>query len=67
MVLGVAITAAGIFGSFYKVTSPTLLAPWAAIAWGALGLVYMAVVRGREPASNVLSDLSSGGEGTPRG
>jgi amino acid transporter len=67
VVLGVAITAAGIFGSFYKVTSPTLLAPWAAIAWGALGLVYMAVVRGREPASNVLPDLSSGGEGTPRG
>jgi hypothetical protein len=61
VVLGVAITAAGIFGSFYKVTSPTLLAPWAAVIWGALGLVYMAMVKGREPASQVLSDLSSDG------
>ena len=59
VVLGVAITAAGIFGSFYKVTSPTLLAPWAAVIWGVLGLVYMAIVKGREPASQVLSDLSS--------
>jgi amino acid transporter len=59
VVLGVAITAAGIFGSFYKVTSPTLLAPWAAVIWGALGLVYMTMVKGREPASRVLSDLSS--------
>jgi amino acid transporter len=59
IVLGVAITAAGIFGSFYKVTSPTLLAPWAAVIWGALGLLYMTLVKGREPASRVLTDLSS--------
>ncbi len=66
VVLGVAITAAGIFGSFYKVTSPTLLAPWAAVTWGVLGLLYMAVVKGREPASQVLSDLSSDGDGAAR-
>jgi amino acid transporter len=63
-VLGIAITAGGIFGSFYKVTSPTLVGPWAAIAWFVLGFVYMAVVKGREPASRALADLHSG-EGPP--
>lgn len=57
--LGIAITAAAIFGSFYKVTSPTLLAPWYAVIWFVLGLVYMVVVKGREPASETLADLRS--------
>ena len=60
VILGIAITAAGIFGSFYKVTSPTLLAPWGAVIWFALGLLYMLAVRGREPASRALPDLHSG-------
>jgi amino acid transporter len=60
-ILGIAITGAGIFGSFYKVTSPILLAPWAAVIWAVLGLLYMAIVRGREPASRALSDLHSEG------
>ena len=55
--VGVAITAAAIFGSFYKVTSPTLLAPWAAVIWFAIGLIYMFLVKGREPASDALADL----------
>ena len=55
--VGIAITAAAIFGSFYKVPSPTILAPWYALAWGAIGFVYMLVVKGREPASDALSDL----------
>jgi amino acid transporter len=59
-ILGIVITAAAIFGSFYKVTSPTLLAPWSAVIWFALGLLYMAAVKGREPASRALSDLHSG-------
>ncbi|HEU5225146.1 MAG TPA: hypothetical protein VFV29_05010, partial [Actinomycetota bacterium] len=59
-ILGLAITAAAIYGSFYKVTSPTLIAPWAAVFWFALGLVYMAAVKGREPASEALDDLRSG-------
>ena len=57
VILGVAITAAGIWGSFYKVPSPTLLAPWSAVIWFALGIVYMLAVKGREPASDVLEDL----------
>ncbi len=40
--VGIVITAAAIFGSFYKVTSPTLLAPWSAVIWCAIGLVVHA-------------------------
>ena len=58
-VLGIAITGAAIFGSFYKVPSPTILAPIYALAWAAVGLVYMLLVKGREPASDALADLRS--------
>jgi amino acid transporter len=58
-VVGLALTAGAIFGSIYKVTSPTVLAPWYALAWFAVGIVVTLVVRGRTPASQVLSDLSS--------
>ncbi len=62
VLLGVAITVAGIYGSFYKVTSPFLIAPWAALAWFAVGLVFMfAIVKGRPPASQTLTDLRSDG------
>jgi len=61
IVLGIAITGAAIFGSFYKVPSPTILAPWYALIWGIIGLLYMLVVKGREPASRALGDLHSGG------
>jgi hypothetical protein len=30
------------------------------VIWFAIGLVYMALVRGREPASEALDDLRSG-------
>jgi amino acid transporter len=55
--VGIVITGAAIFGSFYKVTSPTLLAPWAALIWGAIGLLYMFAVKGREPARVALPEL----------
>jgi amino acid transporter len=58
-IVGIAVTAAAVFGSFYKVPSPTLLAPWAAVIWGVLGLLYMLVVKGRAPASDTLEDLRS--------
>jgi len=60
VILGILVTSAAIFGSFYKVPSPTLLAPWAALIWGVIGLLYMLAVKGREPASDALSDLRSG-------
>ena len=62
VLLGVAITLAGIYGSFYKVTSPFLIAPWAALGWFVIGLVVMfAIVKGRPPASETLADLRSDG------
>jgi amino acid transporter len=61
-ILGIVITGAAIFGSFYKVPSPTILAPWYAVIWFALGLVVMFAVKGREPASTALADLRSGVE-----
>jgi len=39
------------------VPSPTLIAPWAALIWGVIGLLYMLAVKGREPASDALADL----------
>jgi amino acid transporter len=56
-IVGIVVTGAAIFGSFYKVPSPTLLAPWAAVIWGGLGLLYMLAVKGREPASEALPEL----------
>ena len=56
-ILGIAITGAGIWGSFYKVPSPTLLAPWSAVIWFGIGVAYMAAVKGREPAADALQDL----------
>lgn len=55
--VGIVVTGAAIFGSFYKVPSPTVLAPIYALVWGGLGLIYMLLVRGREPASEALPDL----------
>ena len=55
--VGIVVTAAAIFGSFYKVPSPTILAPWYALVWGAIGFAYMLLVKGREPASDALADL----------
>jgi amino acid transporter len=56
-IVGIVVTAAAIYGSFYQVPSPTLIAPWAALIWGVIGLLYMLAVRGREPASDALPDL----------
>ena len=55
--VGMVISAAAIFGSFYKVPSPTVLASWYAVAWGVIGLVVMVAVRGRAPASETLAEL----------
>ena len=39
------------------VSTPTILAPTYALIWAAIGLVYMLLVKGREPASDALADL----------
>ena len=61
-ILGIAITGAAIFGSFYKVPSPTILAPVYAVAWFVIGLGYMLLVKGREPASEVVPELRTHAE-----
>jgi amino acid transporter len=58
--VGIAISLGAIFGSFYKVTSPLVLAAWYPLIWGVVGLVYMVLVKGRESASDALEDLKSG-------
>ena len=58
-VVGVALTLGAIWGSFYKVTSPTLLAPWFAVGWLVIGLIVTLLVKGRPPASEVLDELHS--------
>lgn len=61
-ILGLLITGAAIFGSFYKVPKPTILAPEYAVVLLVIGIVVAALVKGRAPASGVLADLSSGGD-----
>src|SRR5579859_2781799 len=59
-VIGIVITVAAIFGSFYKVTSPTIWAPWLALALLVVGFASTFVLRARQSASTQLSDLSAG-------
>ncbi len=56
-VLGLAISVGAVFGAIYKVPAPTNSVPVYAGVWLALGIVVTLLVTGREPASQVLSDL----------
>ena len=58
-VVGILITAGAIFGSFYKVTSPTILAPWLALALLVMGFASTWVLRARRSASTELTGLSA--------
>jgi amino acid transporter len=58
-VLGILITGGAIFGAFYKVTSPTILAPWLALGLLAIGLASTWVARSRDSASTRLADLKA--------
>lgn len=57
--LGVAIAAGAVFGGIYKQTNPFSLVWVYVAAWFVLGIVVTSVVKGREPASHVLTDLRS--------
>jgi amino acid transporter len=57
--VGILITAGAIFGAFYKVTSPTIEAPWYALALLAVGFASTYVLRARESASTQLADLQA--------
>ena len=62
-VVGIALTGGAIYGSFADVPTPTLLAPIYALIWAGVGLLYMLVFRGRQPARVALPELSTGEEG----
>jgi hypothetical protein len=51
-VLAILVTAGAIFGSFYKVTSPTVLAPWFALAVLVIGFASTWVARARRSAGS---------------
>ncbi len=65
-VLGILITGGAIYGSFYKVTSPTIWAPWLALALLVIGFASTFVLRPRQAASTQLADLSAAGAGEAR-
>jgi amino acid transporter len=58
-VVGIVITGGAIWASFYKVTSPTILAPEFALIWLGVGIVAAFVTKGRTPASMQLPDLAA--------
>jgi amino acid transporter len=58
-VIGIAITGGAVFGSFYKVTSPTIWAPWCALALLVIGFASTYVLRARQAATKQLDDLST--------
>jgi amino acid transporter len=58
-VIGIVITGGAIYGSFYKVTSPTIYAPWGALVLLVIGFASTWVLRPRQAASTQLADLTT--------
>ncbi len=56
-IVGIVITGGAIWGSFYKVASPTILAPEIALAWLAVGIVIAFATKGRTSAAEALDEL----------
>ncbi|HET9071974.1 MAG TPA: hypothetical protein VFN60_08680 [Acidimicrobiales bacterium] len=50
-VVGILITAGALFGSVYKVTAPTIWAPWISLIWLGIGIVVTTLTLGRRPAA----------------
>ena len=59
-VLGVMIA---LFGAFYKVTAPTIYAPWAAVGVLAIGAILAVVIPGRPSASQHFAELAPADQG----
>ena len=60
-VVGIVITAGAVYGSFFKVTKPTIYAPWVGLALLAIGFASTFVLRARQPASTRLADRTPDG------
>jgi amino acid transporter len=58
-IVGILITGGAIFGAFYKVTSPTIEAPWYALALLAVGFLSTYLLRARDSATTQLADLTA--------
>jgi amino acid transporter len=58
-VIGILITGGAIFGSFYKVTAPTIYAPWCAVGLLVIGLGATWLLRGGRAAQAELTDLTT--------
>lgn len=64
-VVGIVITGGAIWGAFYKVASPTVLAPEIALAWLAVGIVVAFATKGRHSAADALGELRGEPGGDP--
>jgi amino acid transporter len=62
--VGIVVTGAALFGSVYKVTTPTIYAPVAAVVVLALGVVAALLVPGRQPASVRFLELAEADRGS---
>ncbi|GAA4352103.1 APC family permease [Angustibacter luteus] len=65
-VVGIVITLAAMFGSVYKVTAPTIYAPYAALGVFVVGLALTWVMPGRAPASTQFGELTESEQGPVR-
>jgi amino acid transporter len=61
-VIGVLVAVAAIFGGIYKQQNPFDLVWMYVLGWAILGVIVTLLVKGREPASDVLVDLRSSEE-----
>jgi amino acid transporter len=64
--VGIVITAGASYASFFKVTKPTIYAPWVALALLAIGFASTFVVRARQPASTRLAETTPDTRPPPR-
>jgi len=62
-VVGIVITLAAVFGSVYKVTEPTIYAPYTALAIFVIGLLLTWVMPGRPSASTQFGELTESEQG----
>ncbi len=60
------VTLAAVFGSVYKVTKPTIYAPYAALAVFVIGLVLTWVMPGRPSAGAGFGELTESEQGPVR-
>jgi len=61
--LGIAVAVGAIFGAIYKVLAPFDVVWFWAVIWAGVGLLVTLALKGRAPAREALTDLSTGEEG----